>query len=234
MVFTDPDDRLTDGSGHTGAGALGGRADSSIATTEPDCARQLADEEVAFGVRLGSTRRVAPGPRLLDVFFDLREAPAIGILGSFVEDRSGVTERRGRDLRAHIARRWHVHFSRDQIDDVDFPVGVGEKARDVTRTLEVPHPHRVTIEGDGPVVSLAPKDVEVRGARLVLGFELGFESNRDDDGTARWFPDSNAFEDRAGGAHLQLRAAFVAPRAVRVRKSPLGDCRLVRSANLMP
>ena len=168
MVLSNPEDCLANGPGHTGASALGGRSDPSIATAKADRARQLASEEVALGVRLGSTRGVAPGLRLLDVVFDLREAPAIGILGSLVEDRSGVTERRGRDLRAHIARRGHVHFSRDQIDDVKFPMGIGEEARDVPRTLEIPH-------------------------RLVIRFELGFESDRDHDGTARRLPDSDAW-----------------------------------------
>ena len=128
MVLGNPYDRLADGTGHAGASTLRGGSDASLATTEADCARELANEKIAFGIRLRRTPRVAHGSCLLDVFFDLREAPAVGILGSRVEDRSAVTERRVREpwLACGVTPRGHVQFTRDEIDDVDLSMGIGE------------------------------------------------------------------------------------------------------------
>ena len=96
MVLTDPGDRLADGAGHTGSSALGRGRGSSIATTEADRAGELANEEVAFGVGLRGPLGVPGGARLLDVVVDLGEAPAVGVLGSRVEDLARVAERRAR------------------------------------------------------------------------------------------------------------------------------------------
>ena len=96
MVLADPGDRLADGAGHAGASALGRGRGSSIATTQADRARELADEEVAFGVGLRGPLGVAAGVRLLDVVVDLGEASAVGLLGSRVEHLAGVAECRAR------------------------------------------------------------------------------------------------------------------------------------------
>jgi len=42
MVLTDPGYRLADGAGYTGSGTLGRGCGSSIATTEPNRARELS------------------------------------------------------------------------------------------------------------------------------------------------------------------------------------------------
>ena len=53
----------------------GGTSGSSIATTQANSARELSNQEVAFRVRLRGPLRVAVGASLLDIVFDLREAP---------------------------------------------------------------------------------------------------------------------------------------------------------------
>lgn len=96
VVLGDPGDRLADRAGHTGSSTLGRGCGSSIATTQANRARQLPDEEVALGVRLCGPLRVPDGVRLLDVVFDLGEAPAVRVLGSRVEDLAGIAECRMR------------------------------------------------------------------------------------------------------------------------------------------
>jgi hypothetical protein len=51
MVF-DPGYCLADRAGHAGSSALGRGCGSSMTTTEAECAGELSDEEVAFGVGL--------------------------------------------------------------------------------------------------------------------------------------------------------------------------------------
>ncbi len=96
MVLTDPGDRLADGAGHSGSSALGRGCGSSIAAAQADCAGELSDEEVAFGVGLRGALGVAGGARLLDVVVDLGETSAVGVLGSRVEHLARVAERRSR------------------------------------------------------------------------------------------------------------------------------------------
>ena len=96
MVLSDPGYRLADRAGHTGSSALGRGCGSSIATTQANRARELSNEEVAFGVGLRGPLGVPDGARLLDVVFDLGEASAVGVLGSRVEDLARVAECRAR------------------------------------------------------------------------------------------------------------------------------------------
>jgi hypothetical protein len=84
-VLTDPKERLANGSGHTGASAFRRRSGSSILTTQPDGAGQLADEEVAFDIRLVGAAGVPEAPCFFDVFFDFRKASTVGILRLRVE-----------------------------------------------------------------------------------------------------------------------------------------------------
>ncbi|MGH8986233.1 MAG: hypothetical protein ACRDY6_20505, partial [Acidimicrobiia bacterium] len=67
MVLTDPGYRLADRAGHGDAGTLGRGCGSSIATTQANRARQLSNEEVAFGVCLRGPFGVPEGARLFDV-----------------------------------------------------------------------------------------------------------------------------------------------------------------------
>ena len=94
VVFTDPGYPLVDRAGDADTGALGRGCGSSIAATEANRARQLSDEEVAFGVGLRGALGVPEGARLLDVILDLIEAAAVRRLGFVVEDLAGVAEAR--------------------------------------------------------------------------------------------------------------------------------------------
>ena len=98
MVLTDPGHRLADRAGHTGSGTFGGGGGSSTTTTQAERARELSNEEVAFGVGLRGPLGVADGARLLDVVVDLGEASAVGVLGSRVEDLARVAECRARQV----------------------------------------------------------------------------------------------------------------------------------------
>jgi hypothetical protein len=85
MVFADPRDRLTDGARHTHSSALGRGRSSSSATAQAVRARELSNEEFAFGVGLRGTLGVPDGARPLDVVFDLGQTTAVGVLGTRVE-----------------------------------------------------------------------------------------------------------------------------------------------------
>ena len=96
MVLTDPGYRLANRAGDTGSSALGRGCGSSIATVQPNRARELSDEEVAFGVSLRGPLGVPNGVRLVDVVFDLGEASAVRVLGSRVEHLASVAQYRAR------------------------------------------------------------------------------------------------------------------------------------------
>ena len=100
MVLGDPGHRLADRAGHSGSGALGRRRGSSITATQPERARELLDQEVAFGVGLGGPLGVADGAGLLEVVFDLGQASAVGVLGLGVQDLARVAECRTRQAGA--------------------------------------------------------------------------------------------------------------------------------------
>src|SRR5918994_6295911 len=90
VVLTNPDYRLADRAGHADSSPLGGRRGPSVAAMEADGARELANEEVAFGVCLQLSLGVLERARLLDVVVDLGEAPAVGVFGSWVEHFAGI------------------------------------------------------------------------------------------------------------------------------------------------
>jgi hypothetical protein len=100
MVLTDPGYRVADRAGHSDSSTLGRGCGSSIATTQANRARELSNEEVAFGIGLRRPFSVPEGARFLYVVFDLGEAPAVGVLGSRVEDLPGIAERVGQAGRA--------------------------------------------------------------------------------------------------------------------------------------
>ena len=91
MMQANPGHGLADGAGHAGSGAFGGAAGSACDTTQPECARELADEEVAFGVGLRGPLCVPRGAGLVEVVVDLCQASAVGGLGCGVEELTGVT-----------------------------------------------------------------------------------------------------------------------------------------------
>ena len=90
MVLTDPCYPLAHRAGDSDSSTLGRGCGSSIATTQAYRARQLSNEEVAFGLGLRLPLGVSEGARLLDVVFDLGKAAAVGGLGPFVEDLARV------------------------------------------------------------------------------------------------------------------------------------------------
>src|ERR671910_1788125 len=94
MMVGDPCDGVAHGAGHTGSSALGRGRRSSIATAQPDGARELSEQEVAFGIGLGGPFAVPGGPRLVDVLVDLGETPTVRLLGPGVEHRTGVARTR--------------------------------------------------------------------------------------------------------------------------------------------
>ena len=107
MVSTDADYPLPDCTGHGDSGTLGRGGGSAITTTEANSARQLSDEEFAFGIGLCGPLGVPERARLLDVVFDLSEASAVRILGTRVEHFAGIAECPARQLgrQAALGRR---------------------------------------------------------------------------------------------------------------------------------
>jgi len=128
MVLTDPGYRLADRAGHTGSSALGRGCGSSIATTQANCARELSNEEVAFGVGLRGPLSVPDGARLLDVVVDLGEASAVGALCSCVEDLARVAESRARQAGrlAAVSLRNAAGLGGDEVQHVELPARIGE------------------------------------------------------------------------------------------------------------
>jgi hypothetical protein len=92
MVPTDARYPLADCTGHGDSSTLGRGCGSPIATTEANRARQLLDEEFAFGIGLRGPPGVPERTRLLDVVFDLGEASAVRTLGTCVEHLAGIAE----------------------------------------------------------------------------------------------------------------------------------------------
>lgn len=90
MVLTNPDYRLADRTRHADSCPLGRRRGPSVAAMEADRARELSNEEVAFGVCLHLSLGLRESARLLDVVLDLGEAPAVGVFGSPVEHLAGI------------------------------------------------------------------------------------------------------------------------------------------------
>ena len=128
MVLADPGDRVADRAGHADSGPLGRRRSSSIATAQADSARQLSNEEVAFGVRLRLPLGISEGARLRDVVFDLGEASAVRILGACVEHLAGIAECRARQFgsKAALRPRYPDALGGDEVERVELPAGVGE------------------------------------------------------------------------------------------------------------
>jgi hypothetical protein len=96
VVLTDPGYRVSNGAGDTRSSPFRRGRGSSLPPAEPERARQFSNEEVAFGLGLGGPLVVPVRGRLLDVLGDLREAPAIGLLGLRVDDLARVAECRVR------------------------------------------------------------------------------------------------------------------------------------------
>src|SRR3954454_10984780 len=95
IVLPDARYRVAEGAGHAGSGALGRRRGAPVAAAEADRARELSNQEVAFGVGLRGSFGVAEGARLVDVVLDLGEAPAVRVLGSWVEELGPIAGARG-------------------------------------------------------------------------------------------------------------------------------------------
>lgn len=71
-------------------GPLRRRAGAAIAATEANRARQLANQELAFGSGLRDPPEVCHGSGFVDVLVDLDEPPPVGFFGAGVEERSRI------------------------------------------------------------------------------------------------------------------------------------------------
>lgn len=131
MVLVDAGDRLADRAGDTDSSTFGCGGGSSATTTEAERARQLSNEEVAFGVGLRGSFGVAGGARLLDVVVDLGETSAVGLLGSRMEDLARVADWRARqvDRLAAVDRHTGPGLGGDEIQYMVLPARVGEEPR---------------------------------------------------------------------------------------------------------
>ena len=90
VVFSDSCYRVADRPSYRDTGALRRGCGSSIATSQADRARQFAHDELALSVGLLFAPSVIEGARVLDVLFNLREAPAVSVLRSLVEQLTRI------------------------------------------------------------------------------------------------------------------------------------------------
>src|SRR5258706_3578020 len=152
----------------TATRARGRGRGSAVTTTEANSARQLSDEEFAFGAGLRGPRGVSERARLVDVVSDLGEASSVRVLGTCVDHFAGIAECSARQLgrQAALRRRSGRVLRRDQVEHVELEAWVGNEPREVTHSLEVSHSHRAPLERHRPVVALA-KEAEVCGRLLV-------------------------------------------------------------------
>ena len=151
MVLGHPGDRLADRAGHTDASTLGRGRGSSIPASQADCARELSNEEVSFGVGLRGPLGVPDGARLLDVVFDLGEASAVRVFRLRVEQLARIAECRPRQAGGGLAAVWLRNIAGlggDEIQHVELPARIGEKPREVTHALEVAHTDGLVFEND--------------------------------------------------------------------------------------
>ena len=130
----------------------------SIAATEPDRAGELADEEVAFDLRLRRARRRPPssapprGPP--------RSRRAAGGRPAWLADRA--SRRRLRASRAAVRVSQPLSAATRSSTWNSRP-GSARSRREVVHALEVPQANRVPLERDRPVVALATEGVAGRG-----------------------------------------------------------------------
>src|SRR5688572_8862867 len=92
MMLTDARHRLAERSRYAHSSPLACGSGSSVATTEPNCAGQLAKDEVAFGTCLRGSPRIVHCLRILDVFLDVGETPAVRLLRSCIEHLASVPQ----------------------------------------------------------------------------------------------------------------------------------------------
>lgn len=76
VVLANALDRVAEGAGDTGTGALGGGASDPRTTSETDGARQLVDQVLPVGFCKGDASQVVVACRVLDVLVDIEE-PAL-------------------------------------------------------------------------------------------------------------------------------------------------------------
>ena len=90
VAFSDPSYRLADVTSYLQKSHLRRGCSSSIATSQAVRARQLAHEELSLSVGLLFAPGDIEGARVLDVLFNLREAPAVSVLRSLVEQLTRI------------------------------------------------------------------------------------------------------------------------------------------------
>src|SRR5262249_54489406 len=84
-VLVDQLDRGPDRLRHADARPLRGRGEGPVTASQPDCTRELLSQEVDLVRQPGGALGVAPLARLLEVFLELLESPAVVLLCLIVE-----------------------------------------------------------------------------------------------------------------------------------------------------
>ena len=169
MLGTDTPHGLSDRACHTGSGAFSGGTGASTASAEPNRARQLAREEVAFGLCLRHPRCISQGSRLLQIVLNLGEPPAVRLLRARIEHFAGIAcipkpQARLRDM-SRVGRE--TLLDANKIQDVELSSRVGEQPRQVPYTPHISQAYDLSLEDHRPVLAFAPEDtlsVSVRGA----------------------------------------------------------------------
>ncbi len=106
------------------SGALWGGAGTSVPTSESDGSGQLAQQDLAFDLRLRRTSRVSTRVRVREVLIDLGQPPPICRLGPSVQQLASIAVG-GRCGWAGVVR---CSLERDEIQDMEFASGLGEQS----------------------------------------------------------------------------------------------------------
>jgi hypothetical protein len=137
MVLSYSGHRVADRAGHSDSSTLGRGRGSSIATTQANRARELSNEEIAFGLGLGGPFSVLDSARLVDVVIDLDETTVVGIFGFRVQDLARVAECPARQAGrlAAVSLRNAAGFGGNEVQHVVLTARIGEEPREVSHPL---------------------------------------------------------------------------------------------------
>ena len=94
MVLADAGNCLADCAGCAGSSAFRGGTRTPIASPQPDCPGQFADQKVTFGLSLCGPLVIPHGPRLLYVLLDIGKMATVRLLGLRIKQHPGVQARR--------------------------------------------------------------------------------------------------------------------------------------------
>lgn len=129
---------------YTGSRTLRDGDGTPIATAEANGTGQLSDQKITFGLRLGSPLVVPQGECLLAVGVDVRQTPAVRLLGLRIEHHASIKARADAQtvLRTGIDIHSAACLSRDHGEHVKVTPGRGQKACKIRQALQVPQAYR--------------------------------------------------------------------------------------------